>query len=106
IGTGHNINGAGPTAALEIRRALGNSGIALYASGRCSVIFGRGRTQSFHGIQETQQVIPRTGRVTTTTTTSTSFAVNGHDDVMPVSEVELGVEWAHKCGPARVFVKT
>jgi hypothetical protein len=106
VGTGHNINGAGPTAALEFRRALGDWGIALYGSGRCSVTFGRGRTQSFHGTQVTEQIIPRTGRITTNTATATSFAVKGHDDVMPVSEVELGLEWAHKCGPARVFVKT
>jgi hypothetical protein len=106
VGAGHNINGAGPTGALEIRRALGDSRFALYGMGRCSVLFGRGRTESFQLHQVTEQIIPRTGKTTTTSTTATNSAITGHDDVMPVSELEAGIEFAHHFGPVRVFVQT
>jgi hypothetical protein len=106
VGTGHNINGAGPTGAVEVRRALGDSGFSLYGTGRCSVIFGRGRTQSFQQNQVREQVISSTGKITTVNTATANFAIHGHDDVMPVSELELGVELAHHFGPVCVFVRT
>jgi hypothetical protein len=106
LGTGHNLNSAGPTAALEARRALGRTGFFLYGIGRGSVVFGRGRTRSFESNVESRQIIPRRGATTTFNATTVTNASFGHDDVLPIADVEIGLEWAHPVGPVLLFVQT
>ena len=106
IGTGHNENGAGPTIAGEVWRTLGDSGFSLYGRARCSVIFARGRTASFQATIANQRITSPTGTTRTQSGTATSSFVHGHDDVMPITDLEFGVEWSHKVGPGRLYVQT
>jgi hypothetical protein len=84
----HNFNGAGPTAAFEVRRSTGWFNIDLYGGTRASLLFG-------HGKQEAH-------------TRGGTFRDAGyqHDDLMPVLETELGVEWRGAVPYGEVFVQT
>jgi hypothetical protein len=107
IQTGHNFSGAGPLAALAVRRPLGDSGFTLYGLSRGAVLFGRGRTQSTQLIVQRRQVIPPRGSTQTVNTTTQTFAANGHDDDLPIWDLEAGVEWSHAFGPRwAVFFQT
>jgi hypothetical protein len=106
VRTGHNLSGVGPTVAFEADRAVADTGFSLYGLGRCSVLFGRGRTRSFQGENVNLQVVPVKGKPTTVTNTVLRNASIGHDDVDPITELEFGVEWGCKVSRARVFART
>jgi hypothetical protein len=98
VTTGHNFSGFGPTAALEVHRPLWDTGFALYGTGRTSVVFGRGRTHSQQISIENFQVIPTRGTTQTVKTTSVIDNAKGHDDALPIEEVEIGLEWTRGVG--------
>jgi hypothetical protein len=102
VQTGHNLNGVGPTFALEVRRPLWDTGFALYATGRSSVLFGRGRTRSFQATVQNYRITPARGPVQTVNTTRTSGSTLGHDDVLPVEDLEVGIAWSRVVGPMRL----
>jgi hypothetical protein len=106
VQTGHNFSGAGPTAALETRYPLGDSGFSLYGLGRGSVLFGRNRTQSFQVNIESQQTIPKKGATVTSSSTTTFRGANGHNDVLTLVDLEIGLEWSRQIGHARFFLQT
>jgi hypothetical protein len=106
VRTGRNLDGVGPTAAVEVRRSLGDTGLSLYGLGRASLICGRGRTRSFQGANVNLQVVPVRGRAVTVTNTALRNASIGHDDVDPITELEFGVEWGCHVSHARVFLRT
>ena len=95
--SGHNFNGAGPTLAIEGRRPLGNSGISLFANLRGTMLFGQSKQ-----------------RVDQTTVTKvfdfSSIAVTDfayvRDTVLPVAELEMGVEYARTWRAVRPFLRT
>jgi hypothetical protein len=102
VQTGHNFSGAGPTLAFEVRRPLGDSGFALYATGRGSVLFGRARTHSFQRTVANYRITPVRGAVQTVNTTTARDATRDHNDDLPVDDLELGVEWSRVVGPVRL----
>ncbi len=107
IGSGHNMSGAGPTAVLEVHRALlGDSGLGLYGTARGSVVFGRVHRQSFQATLENRVTIPVRGAATTVNTTTTFNSARGHDDDVPVGDLEFGVEYRRHCGPVVLFFQT
>lgn len=84
------FNGLGPTAALEARRSLGDSGLALYGSARGSILFGDAR-------QHVRDIFVNGAG------TFFDDASNRRNDILPVGELELGLEFSRAVGGARAF---
>jgi hypothetical protein len=88
--SGHNFYGAGPTIALEARRALGCSGLSLYSMARGAVLYGSGK-------QQANDIFASGGSV---------FVDSSRDrrsPVLPVGELELGLEYGRNIGSAHAF---
>lgn len=87
--SGHNFNGAGPTAAFEAKRRLGDGGLALYSNVRGSILFGSAKQQVNTSGPDQNNV----GIITTD--------VNAHQsDVLPIGELEFGTEFSRNMGRA------
>jgi len=98
ISASHRFNGVGPTFSLEIRRPLGDSGLALYSNMRTSILFGKNKFQTDKDHQF--QCCPDE--------TLEQFTVSHteeHDQVIPVLELELGAEWSKCMGSFTPFVR-
>jgi hypothetical protein len=118
LSSGHSFDGTGPVLALEARRPLGDTGLALFGSARGAILFGSGKQQatlqsvrigrnSFPGpipffMIHGASAVPPVSNFNTVTVNE-SFA--SWDDVLPVGELELGVEYARNIGPARLFAQ-
>ncbi len=91
----HNLNAAGPTFVVEGKRRIGESNLALYGNSRCSILFGSAEAvgRSFSENAQGQQV---------GTATQNEFF---QSDVLPIGEVEVGVEYGRDCGRAHVYVQ-
>lgn len=78
------FQGIGPTLALEARRALGTTGLSLYASGRGSLVYGSAhQVATVPDQQETAQ---------------------DHRDLgMAIGEAELGIEFGRNFGGSWLF---
>jgi hypothetical protein len=89
ISSGHQFRGGGPTVAVEVRRQLGCCGLALYGSARGSLLFGTGKQQAFQVVNNNLDTVASTSR----------------DDLLPVSELELGAEFGRQMGHCRLYVQ-
>ncbi len=87
------FKGIGPVAAAEVRRQLFNSGLAIYGSARAAVLFGTGERSS--SLSET----------TAGALTDFSSFSSSRDDVMPVTELEIGAEYAFNFRNFQLFVR-
>ncbi len=87
IDSGHNFNGAGPTIAFDATQRLGNSPLALYGKARGSVLFGSANNNSY--------------RLTPETFNSAS---SSQSDVLPVGEIEIGLQADSNLGGGRLRV--
>jgi hypothetical protein len=103
--SGFNFNGAGPTLCLEGRRPLGETGLAFYASGRGSLLFGRCNQQVDKLTVFAGNTLggpansPALGGPFNSQTSVDSAA--SQDRVLPVVELEVGGEYAPQLfGPA------
>jgi hypothetical protein len=98
----HTFSGAGPTAAIEVRRPA-VFGFALYAGARGSILFGTTEQQaslaSFSYFATPTMLIPSRAA-------NYSSVCASHDDVLPVAELEAGFEWSHQWGRVRPFLQT
>ena len=83
----HRFNGVGPTVALTATRNIGESGLALFATGRGAILFG---DRQLH-IEEDGGDISNIG---------------GFEDFVPVLESRIGVSWTKTLrGCAQFFVQ-
>jgi len=89
ISSGSTFKGFGPTVALEVRRDLGNTGLTIYGSARGSVLFG-------NSSQDSSQVVNNV---------PDAFASTSRDDVLPITELEIGAEWGYNLGRGRLFAQ-
>ena len=104
--SGHSFNGVGPMAALEAHRCLGSTRFALYGSARGAVLFGH-RSQaaslSSHLVGEYivagSPNIPFSGAFLET-------QKSAGNQVLPIAELEFGVEWARNWGRFQLFSQT
>jgi hypothetical protein len=96
LNSGHNFNGAGPTASIEFARKLGKSGVALYANGRGSVLIG-------HMKQSVQSGFVGGGGLAPPSLDASG--IDHADMVIPVGELEVGVRWTRDVGCSRLFLK-
>lgn len=89
--SGHSFHGIGPELGLESRRSLGDGGLALYSSARVALLFGSAN-------QNAVDIF--------TSQTGAIFIDTARDErnrVLPVGELELGLEFARTLGPSRAF---
>lgn len=87
----HSFHGVGPEVAIEGRRYLGGTGLALYGSLRGALLFGSAK--------QTASLL-----VTYTSEPDENILATDHRDrVLPVAEVEVGVEAGRRVGNSRVF---
>src|SRR5262249_48938669 len=90
IASGHNFNGAGPTIAIDSHARIGQSGFGLYGNARLAVLFGSGEQAPFAVNRNAAGVLP-----------SQREAFANQSDVLPVGELELGVEFGRSFGDGR-----
>jgi len=94
----HNFNGAGPTLATEVRHALGDMGLGVYANARAAILFGDSYASGF-------DVVTTTTPGFATARTADTFR-SDHLGVIGVGECEIGVEYSRKIGDsASAFVR-
>jgi hypothetical protein len=99
---GHNFNGAGPMASLEARRPVADTGLVLYGNVRGSILFGT-RKQNVG----TEEIYAGTMADNTPFNLRIAEAATAHGDaVLPVMEIELGVEYGRPVGQVYPFVRT
>ncbi|HZZ79703.1 MAG TPA: Lpg1974 family pore-forming outer membrane protein [Gemmataceae bacterium] len=84
----HNFNGGGPTLSFQTRRCLGESGFSLYGQALGAINFGT----SSDGYVAVNNGMPQ-------------LFTHNRTLVLPVGELEVGAEYAHTLGPARLFVQ-
>jgi len=100
----HTFRGIGPTASVEVRYPLGGrcgtgcSSFNVYGAGRGSVLFGTGK-------QSVNRLLVYANLETQETTVQEDAAFRDRDDILPVLELELGVEYAGYFGCHRVFLQ-
>ncbi len=103
--SGHHFKGIGPTVALEAKRPLGNSAFALYGLARGSLLFGQSKQEAHFAA-----VVAGTatgGGLPAGPFKETTFidASATHDDVLPVAELEAGIEWSRPIRDSRLFIQ-
>jgi hypothetical protein len=99
--SGHNFDGVGPTVATEVRRSLGRSGLSLYADARVSVLFGSSKQRvDLAAIQTVESPV-----VSTVELRASSEANTASDKVLPVGELDVGVEWSSQLGPVHPLIQ-
>jgi hypothetical protein len=92
----NRFQGVGPTVAAEARRGL-CCGVALYGSARGSILFGNKRNQSnfvYFDLDAPTPVLAEYDQFR-----------DSHEDVLPISELELGLEWGGEVCDSHVFVQ-
>jgi hypothetical protein len=100
--SGHNFNGAGPMASIEVWCPIGESGLSLFGNVRGSVLFGARKEHA-----STQTVLAGTMADNTPfNQTSTENATADGDAVLPVVELEIGLEYGRQLGRFFPFVRT
>ncbi|WP_166831046.1 Lpg1974 family pore-forming outer membrane protein [Thalassoroseus pseudoceratinae] len=77
----YNFRGVGPTVSLLGRKRLWTTNWAIFASGRFSLLYGESQENSTG-----QDVIG-----------AYSFRHNSYDRIVPVVELQTGVEWSQPC---------
>jgi hypothetical protein len=88
--SGHNFNGAGPTLALDARRMIGDSGLGLYTTTRGSLLWGKAR-QAVVEIEADEVE---------------AFNFLSEDALLPVCEIEAGIQYSVPLGLAQFFLQT
>lgn len=94
LSSGHNLNVAGLTGGVETRRAIGCTGLAVYGSSRASLLYGHSR-QTAVALDLTQEVEQGIGE----------GADTSREDLLPILEAELGVEYSANMGSSTLFIQ-
>gem|GEM_PF-919390 len=89
ISSGHQFRGAGPTVAVELKRNLGVWGLGLYGSARGALLFGTGKQDAFQVINGNPATV----------------ASNSRSDVMPVTELEFGIDCSKQIGHCKIYMQ-
>jgi hypothetical protein len=88
LASSHDFNGAGPAVSFETKRRLGESGFAIYGQVYGAILFGN-EDESYTAVNN--------GVLQGYT--------HSHNEVLPVGEMELGVEYQRNVGRAKAFVQ-
>lgn len=95
--SGHNLNAVGPTVALDGRLPIGG-GLAIYSSGRVSVLFGKGKQTSFSAQAQPALV---TGEIPLII----EGAYQERNAILTMTEIEVGGEWRSNMGRSELYVQ-
>lgn len=88
LASSHDFSGVGPSISFETKRRLGETGFAIYGQAYGSILFG----------DENDNYTAVSGGVTQAYTHSLT-------EVMPVAELEIGLEYEHSWGRAKAFLQ-
>ncbi len=106
VAEGHSFAGVGPTVSLDASRPIGTLGFGLYGTVRSSVVLGTGKIQSYQTSQT--DVVPASnpsGKPLLFTNLVFQNDGTERDDVLPITEVELGGQWAYRFRRLGVFTR-
>jgi hypothetical protein len=92
IQSGHSFNGAGPVIAVEAHRPLAGTGFGLFGSARGAVLFGSAKQNALFIANALRN-----------DDASPSGAVDHRSRVLPVAELEIGVEYRQNVGMSQFF---
>ena len=95
--SGHNLNGLGPTVALDGRLPIGG-GLSIYSTGRVSGLFAKGKQTAFSAQAQPALV---TGEVPTII----EGAYQERNAILTMTEIEVGGEWRSNMGRSEVYVQ-
>jgi hypothetical protein len=95
-----SFDGGGPTLSWLGRFYLGQTGLAAFASARGSLLVGAGRERTVYS-----QTIQDPTLLVGGNQNTVSEAVRSFDQVIPVTELELGVEYGIPLNYSRLFVR-
>jgi hypothetical protein len=96
--SGHNFNGVGPSIVFEGSRPLGHKGLGIYCNARGAILFGSGKQ---HTALSNLEPIPAFGLVIN----NISEADARRNDVLPVAELEMGVQYSAEFGRLNPFLR-
>jgi hypothetical protein len=93
--SGHNLNGAGPTFAIDGRYNIGG-GLSAYGNARFAVLFcdAKQNAYQFYEVAGFNGNIPRI-----------DTATQSRDTVIPLTELEVGGEYATSMGNSELFLR-
>ena len=101
----HTFKGGGPTIDFEATRRIGQTNFAFYGNCRASLLVGRSNeTTSYSQIVNDPRGLTNGGAFPFNSTNSPT-ATNSSDNVMPVTEIELGLEYGRDCGRMYWFAR-
>jgi hypothetical protein len=106
VAAGHSFAGVGPTVSFDASRSIGTLGFGLYGTVRATALLGTGKFQSFQ-ISQTDVVRTSAPSAAPVSFTNLIFLNDGteREDVLPVTEVELGGQWAYRFRSLGVFTR-
>ena len=88
LASSHTFNSAGPSFSFETKRRIRESGFSIYGQLHAAILFGNA-DESYTAINNgTPQAFTRS-----------------QADVLPVGEIEVGAEYCHNIGRARLFLQ-
>jgi hypothetical protein len=96
---GHNFRGGGPTLGLQAHWQLGESSLAIVGSARGALLIGKTRVTALF----TDEITDLNGILTPSALSSTYDREK--DMVLPIAEVEVGLEYAPQCYSCRPFFR-
>jgi hypothetical protein len=95
LNSSHEFEGFGPTVAVEVRHAIGDSGLSLFTSGRGSLLYGeREHNVRLYSLDEVNDVL-----------ITADGASDSDNDLITVLELELGAEYGLDMGGSRVVLQ-
>src|SRR5262249_26261590 len=96
------FHGAGPTLAAEMHWRVRETGLAVYGNVRGSLIVGTSsQTTTIQRAFSDPTNITGGGSVLTTDNTQSS-----QNDVLPIADVEIGLEYGHRFGRTELFLRS
>jgi hypothetical protein len=100
LAAGHNFQGGGVTLAIEGRRRFGESGLSLFANARGSLLVGTSH-ESSSLLESVRDPFGEAGGSQTVSPTTDAH----RDHVLPVAEIELGLEYSLRVGSLEPFFR-
>jgi hypothetical protein len=94
----HDFRGIGGTFAVDVTYPIGCCGVSLFAGARGSLLYGTGR--------ESASLLTVTTDALGASTSQALTASQSQDRLLPVGEIELGAEFAHRLGRGWWFLQT
>lgn len=100
LDSNRDFSGAGPTMSVMARWQIGRSGLSVYGTARGSILVGASRSRSsFLEIVEDPTIVAGGSQTRFIPSESTEHIV------LPIGELEGGLEYSRACGRTRFFVR-